>query len=38
MLLDLARNWDDLAEQRVAQLSQRERARGIGAALLPSIV
>jgi hypothetical protein len=38
MLLNMARTWDDLATARVAQFARRERARGIAAGLLPSIV
>jgi hypothetical protein len=38
MLLDMAQTWDDLAASRVTQISQRERMRGIAAALIPSIV
>jgi hypothetical protein len=38
MLLNMARTWEDLAASRVRQFSQRERMRGIAAALIPSIV
>jgi hypothetical protein len=38
MLLNMARTLEDLAASRVRQLSQRERVRGIAAALIPSIV
>jgi hypothetical protein len=37
-LLNMAQTWDDLAASRVPQISQRERMRGIAAALIPSIV
>jgi hypothetical protein len=33
MLLNMAQTWDDLAASPVARLSQRERMRGIAAAL-----
>jgi hypothetical protein len=38
MLLNMAKTWDDLAAARVTQIARRERARGIAAGLLPSIV
>ena len=38
ILLNMAQAWEDLAASRVRQFSQRERMRGIAAALIPSIV